>query len=392
MTSLIHFHLHKVAAAATEIRPSPIEGKGLFTTRDREPGDVISSLFMRKSTSPTGRTVYDQSRECRYTNHADNPNCVIVLDDDVVKLVACEHIAKGEELTADYNTCEPVLGSDFDFTYDGEPYNGGSDSVNKNQEKEAISLERAIDNARRMTDDPTHAQAAAGNYSKGKFRAHGLVFTIEVPKDGFRKGVGSDGQEWSRKVTADYGYINRTVGADGDAIDVYIGPEPETEIVFVVDQLKRDGSFDEHKVLVGYRTADAAKSAYLANYPANWTGLGGISGLTIPQFRTWLGEGNKKKPVAGMTVKAASSVYLDALKTTPVNYDASQGLTDNLLRHLGGVKQRGDQRIAESGAQERLQVAANPSQSSAQLLQFLQGRRHVPGSDPLDRFIAGAVV
>ena len=46
-----------------------------------------------------------------------------------------------------------------------------------------------------------------------------------------------------------YGYIRLTRGADGDHLDVYIGPDGETGRIFVLNQLDpRTGEFDEHKV------------------------------------------------------------------------------------------------------------------------------------------------
>jgi len=52
----------------------------------------------------------------------------------------------------------------------------------------------------------------------------------------------------------DYGYIEGTVGADGDEVDCYLGPDTQSKVVFVVDQgrLGDSSEFDEHKVFLGY--------------------------------------------------------------------------------------------------------------------------------------------
>ena len=63
-----------------------------------------------------------------------------------------------------------------------------------------------------------------------------------------------------------YGYIKRTVGSDGDHVDVFVGPNMDANTVAIVDQCDESGSFDEHKVILGVETIDQATKTYLANY------------------------------------------------------------------------------------------------------------------------------
>ena len=79
---------------------------------------------------------------------------------------------------------------------------------------------------------PTEAQKEAGNYRKGHVRLHGMDISIENPHGSERSGVGKDGKPWSVTMPASYGYVRRTEGADGDQVDVYVGPEPESDQVF----------------------------------------------------------------------------------------------------------------------------------------------------------------
>jgi hypothetical protein len=141
---------------------------------------------------------------------------------------------------------------------------------------------------------------------KQRLRVHGLTLVIEHPKGSTRTGEGADGP-WSRKMAAHYGYIARTESdADGDAIDVFIGPKPEAELVFVMDQVDQTGAFDEHKVLLGWLTADEALAGYLANYPDGWK-AGELTAMTIPQFKSWLANGDTSLPAAvyvGPTAKS----------------------------------------------------------------------------------------
>jgi uncharacterized membrane protein (UPF0127 family) len=143
--------------------------------------------------------------------------------------------------------------------------------------------------------------AEAGNYRKGHCTIHGLNVTIENLKGQTRSGTDSDGKAWSSTMAAHYGYIKRTKSkADGDHIDVFVGPDEDSEVVFVVNQ-NRPGTkvFDEHKCMLGYTNEAAAKKGYLDNYDKGWKGLGSIVSMTIDQFKWWLDRADTSKPAKG---------------------------------------------------------------------------------------------
>jgi acylphosphatase len=143
---------------------------------------------------------------------------------------------------------------------------------------------------------PSDAQREAGNYRMGHIHVHGLPITIEVAKGQIRTKVNKHGKKWSRKMLNHYGYIKRTESAaDGDHIDVYVGDHPESQLVFIVNQIKPNGKFDEHKVLIGWICKDEAKKSYLAHYPDNWTGLGSIIPTTMDRFKEWIRSGDTSK-------------------------------------------------------------------------------------------------
>lgn len=168
-------------------------------------------------------------------------------------------------------------------------------------------LRRSIAEAAKETDtEPTLPQRIAGNYSKGRFRWNGVRIVIENPKGSIRRGAG-----WEQKMTCAYGYFSahardgvQKSEADGDAVDVFVGPDPESELVFIVDQVRADGTLDEHKALLGFVTEAEAREAYLSNYPAGWGGLGAITALTLPEFREWLENGDTRRPVARYALAA----------------------------------------------------------------------------------------
>lgn len=141
---------------------------------------------------------------------------------------------------------------------------------------------------------PTEAQKEAGNYKKGHVRLNGLDISIENPAGSRRR------PEWP-PLQNHYGYFKGSVGADKDHVDVFMtdrASDPNLP-VFVVDQVNRDGSFDEHKVVLGSADEADARATYLGNYEKGWTGLGAITQMTQDEFKAWVRDAAKTKKPAG---------------------------------------------------------------------------------------------
>lgn len=149
---------------------------------------------------------------------------------------------------------------------------------------------------------PTEAQKKAGNYQKHHVSFQGLPISLESVKGQTRSGVDPNGHKWSVKLPYHYGYIKRTEGADGDHVDVCIGPDYQSDHVFIIDQHDhRTGEFDEHKVMLGYRTRDEACRAYCAGFS---DGKGpdrqkAVVRMSMKEFKHWLKNCDTKKPVRG---------------------------------------------------------------------------------------------
>ncbi|HHQ4466737.1 TPA: LPD38 domain-containing protein [Aeromonas veronii] len=149
-----------------------------------------------------------------------------------------------------------------------------------------------------VAPEPTDAQKEAGNYKKGHLKLQGLDIALENPKGSTRSGTDKDGKAWQSTMAHDYGYIKRTLGADGDHVDVFIGDRPDSETVYVVDQVDpKTGKFDEHKVMMGFADEQAAQAGYLANYEKGWKGLGSIKAMPVEEFKRWVKAGDTTKPV-----------------------------------------------------------------------------------------------
>lgn len=262
-------------------------------------------------------------------------------------------------------------------------------------EKEAglrADLLDAILKAREATDtNPTEEQKKAGNYKKGRFSLHGLQIALENPKGSIRSGIDKSGKPWSSTMAADYGYIcgpgAKQKGADGDAIDIFIGDRPESHMIFVVDQVDPEtGKFDEHKAVAGVNTKLEAEQLYRSCYDKGWKGFGGIHSMHLYGFKRWLSGGDTTQPAVGQQIPkaAADSFYLKALETTPI--------TTNLPAYIGTAKATGDRWINEATTHQRFQAASDPNWAARHLQALLARRedlREQPVSHPVDQILRG---
>lgn len=149
--------------------------------------------------------------------------------------------------------------------------------------------------------EPTDAQKAAGNYKKGHLKFNGLDISIENPRGSVRRGTDRGGRKWEQELTSHYGYIKGTIGKDKDHLDVFIGDQPLSKRVFVVNQAHADGTgFDEHKIMMAFNDQDAAETGYLANYNKDWKGMGDVIPMTTRQLKGWTKFGNTKQPAEVM--------------------------------------------------------------------------------------------
>lgn len=149
------------------------------------------------------------------------------------------------------------------------------------------------------SDQPSEKQKAVGNYLKGHAVLHGMRISIENEAGTDRHFTDEVGYKGKQRLAHDYGYIRGTTGKDKDHIDVFLGPkasEPDAK-VYVIDQNKLDGSFDEHKVMLGFEDADDAVIGYHSNYEPGFGGFHAVTEMPIQQFKSWAyaGKAGKRK-------------------------------------------------------------------------------------------------
>ena len=178
------------------------------------------------------------------------------------------------------------------------------------QENAETSLQSEVTRAEQQTNaEPTEGQKEAGNYKKGRVKVGPFDVVIEQPRGSVRSGVDANGKAWETTMQNTYGYFGGTKGVDGDAIDVFLAhnlDEWDGTTVFVVDQYNPDGSFDEHKVMLGFNSQEEAEAAYFANYEADWakTHRTEVTAVPLADFTEWV-KSSKRKTKAFAEYKVA---------------------------------------------------------------------------------------
>jgi hypothetical protein len=141
---------------------------------------------------------------------------------------------------------------------------------------------------RRRAADEDGASSVTGR-AQEVMDYHALPVRIESRQGDVRTGTTPDGGTWRTVMPADYGFIEGVDGADGDSVDCYVGPSPESSDVYVVDQHGLDGrGFDEHKVMLGYHTQESALEDYMLGHHLSGRTFAAVTAFTMPLFRKWL--------------------------------------------------------------------------------------------------------
>ena len=210
-----------------------------------------------------------------------------------------------------------------------------------------------------VNTNPTEAQKEAGNYKKGHVQIGTFNVTIEQPKGSVRSGVDADGKKWETEMQNTYGYIRGTEGVDGDHIDVFLSDDIDGwdgHKVFVVDQRNADGSFDEHKVMLGFNDINDAEAAYMSNYEEGWQGLGAITGVSIEEFEKWISSSHRKTKAFAeyKSVKATEGQSASAERRNLADFKEGDVVRDYYDKKLYRIKKHsknGVSTIAELDAE-----------------------------------------
>lgn len=284
--------------------------------------------------------------------------------------------SQGEEVGNGEASSESEIGEGSDSGRKGRQETGsmepgeGSAVRGSHLPQEASFGERLKSAIAETETEPTEAQKKAGNYKKGHLSFGGYDYTVETPKGVTRSGKDEQGKPWSVTMLDTYGYILGKIGVDGDHIDMFINDAADLDTfdgnVYVVDQVDQEtGEFDEHKVMYGYPSEEAATEAYLANYSKGWKGLGKVTSVTKATFDKWLESSDRKtKPFAeyAMVQKEQTKFDRDVKEVKPsemteaqkVAYDAVSTMLKKAGIPVKVVSNEDMEKVAE--AQDNLAV------------------------------------
>ena len=250
--------------------------------------------------------------------------------------------SQGEEVGNGEASSESEIGEGSDSGRKGRQETGsmepgeGSAVRGSHLPQEASFGERLKSAIAETETEPTEAQKKAGNYKKGHLSFGGYDYTVETPKGVTRSGKDEQGKPWSVTMHDTYGYILGKIGVDGDHIDMFINDSADLDTfdgnVYVVDQVNPEtGEFDEHKVMYGYPSEEAATEAYLANYSKGWKGLGNVTSVPKATFDKWLESSDRKtKPFAdyAMVQKEQRAAYEEEMMQDGAHSEAFDKIVD----------------------------------------------------------------
>lgn len=156
---------------------------------------------------------------------------------------------------------------------------------------------------------------------EGQLRIPGLpLILVENAAGSPRRGTSPDGNMWTTHMKMHYGEFQGTEGADGDPVDVFVGPDPlGSGMAFIVHQQDPDTKeYDECKVLLGFGSKASALRAYRAHYDRPGF-VGTVSRMSVADLGKWLRDpGNKGRKIEGSPMsKGMFTQMLEAVLVDP---------------------------------------------------------------------------
>ena len=243
------------------------------------------------------------------------------------------------------------------------------------------NAQQAATSAQNNTPSPTQAQIEAGNYKKGHIKVHGLDIAIENPRGSERSGTDPDGKTWSHKMSDHYGYIKRTTGADNEHIDTYVGNSPESEQVYIVDQIdQKTGGFDEHKVMMGFNSKEDAIQAYSSNFDKGWK-VGPVKEMSKDQFKDWLKKADTSKPATNTNLK-------ESIENIRAEKIRQKDIAD---MHNSVYGLASDEQLQESLKYLNKEISKAQKQSENQVVSGKRSTRKATSAGAVDRFLKNRI-
>lgn len=115
----------------------------------------------------------------------------------------------------------------------------------------------------------------------------GIRIAIENPAGSVRHWE-AEGERGVTTMLVPYGYVVDTIGADTDGIDVFVGPIKDAPMAYVVHQQNpKTGTYDEDKVMLGFRNEHEALVTYQLHFDRpDFAAM--VSPMPIDAFKRWI--------------------------------------------------------------------------------------------------------
>lgn len=124
---------------------------------------------------------------------------------------------------------------------------------------------------------------------KRQITIKGIKMKVELEKGDIRRGVNKEtGEPWEKEMHAAYGHIPKTRGHDGETVDIYLKEPGFFAEVYCVKQVKKDGTHDEDKLMVGFSSPDEAIECYKKHVP-KWC-FGSMQTLSWSEFEDYVDD------------------------------------------------------------------------------------------------------
>ena len=165
------------------------------------------------------------------------------------------------------------------------PVNFGFDALGRMVPGGKLGVEADADDFMRslQLEDEFHKSVSSNDL----VNFQGITVHVENRAGELRHWESATGERGITHMLCAYGEVVGTNGADGDGLDVYLGPDPKANTVFVVHQQNPEtGVYDEEKAMLGFPSEEFALQVYRAHF--NKPGFDvAVSPMGVEQFKVW---------------------------------------------------------------------------------------------------------
>jgi hypothetical protein len=212
-----------------------------------------------------------------------------------------------------------------------------------------------------------------------KIDFQGLEISVETDKGEVRRWYDPNSrQSGETTMHFPYGYFcgMKKLGADGDQLDVYVGPDPDAYMVYIVKQMKKPGftEYDEDKVMIGFESSRQAKNAYLMHYDDERF-FGSMQSIPMDEFKSKYLKKALDANVGPMTGDQPLAAQVAQQPEPPPSIEDPQGV-DRYLQKIGSMKDKDLYRLASEVWGDGYQAnGVTLEQTRAELVGFLLDQR-----------------